>query len=1317
MKHFTYTAVRVMMLLAAAICTFPMYAQEATPADTVVYDMTFVGRGETTTVDKVTVENLTTGEELILSGTDILRLTPYLSTGLENISGVGALTQPLITPNPAAGEGRLIFDAPATETIRVSITAMSGQVKQEALLEVTAGRNALTLPAQEKGMYIVSIQGTGIDASCKWISLATSDSRKDITLNNAAGEQLQMRQAQAANHADVKIVEMLFHEGDLLRFVGESGHCKTILMNSPTCSHDITFDFYTCQDATGRHYPVVRVGDLLWMAEDLGYVGAERVPLMRAASVWKQYDATKPMAAYYDFNEANAAQGAYYNFSGAKAAMPEGWMLPSAGEVDFMVKKLGGYTAASNLLKSHAPNAWLTYLTDKDSTCFNALPDGYLSPAGEFDQYLIGVRYLTRSTLRGGYPVYFEISDADSVKLDPKKPLEDLRYGFKVRGCRPAPTAYDNMLNQFMTAQEIQAKNKPAANNDGVFGNGPLGNNYTMAVGKQKLLTNISTYLPNAADPQGTTVHDSYTQKTMYNNLPNYGQYLKKAAVVNNTNGRQNMVIALWSNKLLDYRTDGGIWSNVDGLAGAGYVDLVFVGDSTQGYAKVDSIRLSTEFILPALDDSWDFLRDGYNLQIGTAGYTQNAKTSEVHIHVVGHTYRIMEMYSKRFNVLAADFNGDGTDDIVVIVGKKIAIFDGVTFRQISSREFTSNNVRAAIGDIDDDGAKDLAVLYGSTEENIENCQVEVYLKGDLANKPALYRTAPKGVTNDIKVGDVTGDNRDDIVTLSAEWMDADYSIRLFTYDESQTSGLKVLSSIDAQHKYDISDNASLKLKNKPTILSSTLTLLHKRGAMHPADIMLGGEWLRWNDETKKLEDMLPTYGNIAKMPNSGNKFNYIPSDCVWAANLNGNQEGKETLVYLATGHPAYTINPWSNYISRMDESVSFNTCWYDYEGGSGSIGIERDNYLKHENVRFYSTLEGDGNNFWYTDDEANYTTAFTFPLLMPVRSGEAATVLKFKKHETTMSEPRIYALLAAPPYYSHDAEGNPYTYDYDLGTAWGVSTTVADGKENSSSTSAAAITGYEQDFTVPIIGKKVGEIDFTLKAEYEWTNSTTKETTTSKSTSFESQGDDAVVLQAYFYDSYDYEIVASGDVDAIGTTMTFSLPRTPRTMMITLADYERLAADDRNIPRLRHIFRHKVGQPFSYPSHENQIYSNVRGCEVLWGNPVEGESFIGAGSGGCVTREITLDESTTTAAGFSSSIEVELVGSVYGVKLGAGFGYNNSNTTTHTEGEGHTVGGTVPGLRRLGEGGLADFRWNICWYQYYYAGQYFPIVYYVVKK
>ena len=44
---------------------------------------------------------------------------------------------------------------------------------------------------------------------------------------------------------------------------------RTITMNSPRSSHPIYFDFFRCEDADGYNYTIVRVGDQLWMAEDL----------------------------------------------------------------------------------------------------------------------------------------------------------------------------------------------------------------------------------------------------------------------------------------------------------------------------------------------------------------------------------------------------------------------------------------------------------------------------------------------------------------------------------------------------------------------------------------------------------------------------------------------------------------------------------------------------------------------------------------------------------------------------------------------------------------------------------------------------------------------------------------------------------------------------------------------------------------------------------------------------------------------------------------------------------------------------------------
>ncbi len=1306
--------------------TFVANAQEMQSS---TCDLTFVGRGETTLVEEVTVENLSTGEIVTLNGTDILRLSSNPS-GIDEVIGGSFLTEPRLTPNPADDEGRMIFDAPKSGKIQVAITTLSGQLKQQAIFDVTTGRHAVTLPAQAKGIYVVSVKGAGLDAACKWICLGTGDGMGDITLQDASGEQLATRSNGKPATRAVDIVEMEFHKGDLLRFVGKSGNRTTIVMNAPTCSHDITFDFYTCTDATGKHYPIVRIGDILWMAEDLGYVGSTVVPLMRNASMWEQYDASTPMAAYYDFDAGNATQGAYYNLAGAKAAMPEGWGLPSAGEVDFMVNKLGGYKAASNLLKSRGDDMWPTTLTDKDSTSFNALPYGYVTPEGKFNDYYIGVRYLTRSTKNGGFPFVFELNNSSDMKLDLNTPIDDLSYGFKVRCCRPAPTAYDNMMKHFMTDAELVTR--AGSNSEGVFGNGPLGNSFTMAMGKQKILTNLSSCITDVDWHQGTTVYDSYSKKTNVNNVPSYGEYLKKAAVMNNKTGRQNMVIALWENKLLPF-TKEGLGANVDNLPGLGTVSLVIIGDSTQNYAKVDSIGLKTEFTMAALDESWDWLRTGKTVLEHNLGENAELYNTTYHRHTIGHQFRIMEMYSKRFNVVCADFNGDGTDDIVVVVSRKVAIFDGETFAEITSREFNSTNVRVAVGDVDNDGAMDLTVLYGCTEEGAETCQVEVYCNGDLTVRPDFYTTVPVGAINDIKVGDVTGDGRDDIVTLTGETFADAFALRVFTHDAGQTGELCTMATINGEHKFDYSTQSGLKLKNRPWISNMNITLLHKRGSMYAADIVFGSSWYRWNDETKVLDDCVNAYGNVAPLPMAANDFRYVPSDCAWAANIDGNEEGKEVLVYLVTGEPEYTQHPWDitnkdimfgQTKFNMDESYGFYTCWYDYAGGGGSIGLKNTDVLKQQGMRFYSTLKADQNAAAFGSEKLYYSEAdaqqiaFTFPICLPVRSAEPATVLKFKSHETTMSEPRIYALMAAPPYYKYEADGvTPYEYAYDMGSAWGISTSVSNGSENSSTSTASVIAGFEQEITLPIIGTKIGEVDFTTKAEFEWTNSTSKETTVEKSNTFQSKDDDVVIMQAYFYNTYNYEVVSSGNVDAIGSTISFSTPKQPRTLMLTLGDYEMLAADDRNIPNLRQVFTHTVGEPFSYPSDKSHIKSNVRGCEVLWGAPVNGEEFIGVGTGGNANREITLTQSTSESAGFSIGVDIELVASTAGVKVGAGYGYNNSNTTTHTEGEGHTIGGTVAGLRKIGEGGLSDFRWNVCWYTYRVGNQTFPVIYYVVKK
>ena len=315
------------------------------------------------------------------------------------------------------------------------------------------------------------------------------------------------------------------------------------------------------------------------------------------------------------------------------------------------------------------------------------------------------------------------------------------------------------------------------------------------------------------------------------------------------------------------------------------------------------------------------------------------------------------------------------------------------------------------------------------------------------------------------------------------------------------------------------------------------------------------------------------------------------------------------------------------------------------------------------------------------------------------------------------MSEPRIYAMLASPPYYKYTPNGEPYEYEYDMGTAWGKSQVSSTSSSSSSSHAASVIAGYEHEFTVPILGTKIGGIELSVALESEWTNSTERTYTTTTMSTFQASNTDNVVMQTSFYNTYEYEVLAGPDPDQIGSSVFFSVPSETMTMMITLDDYNLIAADSKNIPDLRKVFTHTVGYPFTYPSNKQELIDKAPNpSSVLWGAPFNGAEFVNTGSGGFLNRSITLDESTAETSEFSFSVDVDLVSTLYGIKAGAGYGYNNTNSTSHTEGTGHSVSGQVAGLRRLGESGLRDFFWNICWYKCTLGGQTFPVVDYVVR-
>ena len=107
----------------------------------------------------------------------------------------------------------------------------------------------------------------------------------------------------------------------------------------------------------GQTYKTIKIGNQVWMAENLNYDGGS--------------------GSWYYFNNSSygAKYGKLYNWETAKKVCPDGWHLPSKTEFEILLKKYGGEGEKS-----------YSALKEDGYSRFNALSGGHRSPNGGFSQ-------------------------------------------------------------------------------------------------------------------------------------------------------------------------------------------------------------------------------------------------------------------------------------------------------------------------------------------------------------------------------------------------------------------------------------------------------------------------------------------------------------------------------------------------------------------------------------------------------------------------------------------------------------------------------------------------------------------------------------------------------------------------------------------------------------------------------------------------------------------------------------------------------------------------------------------------------------------
>lgn len=158
---------------------------------------------------------------------------------------------------------------------------------------------------------------------------------------------------------------------------------------NPTSSQDTG----TVTDINGNTYQTVKIGDQLWMAENLKtthYRNGAVIPRVTSNSEWSNLDDSQTGACcYYDNDDSNAdAYGCLYNWyavNDSRNIAPEGWHVPADVEWQILIDHLGGQKVAGAKLKEAGAIHWYLSNAGADNASgFTALPGGYRDTNGSY---------------------------------------------------------------------------------------------------------------------------------------------------------------------------------------------------------------------------------------------------------------------------------------------------------------------------------------------------------------------------------------------------------------------------------------------------------------------------------------------------------------------------------------------------------------------------------------------------------------------------------------------------------------------------------------------------------------------------------------------------------------------------------------------------------------------------------------------------------------------------------------------------------------------------------------------------------------------
>lgn len=151
----------------------------------------------------------------------------------------------------------------------------------------------------------------------------------------------------------------------------------------------VPVDDNALRDVDGNVYKTVKIGNQIWMAENLKTTKLRDGTAIQNITTDDQWKALETAAfCWFDNNDNNKnTYGALYNWHCVKTnkICPLGWHVPTYAEYTTLMEQVGGRTEAGGKLKEAGTANWFPPNTNATNEVgFNGLPSGYRQVHGPF---------------------------------------------------------------------------------------------------------------------------------------------------------------------------------------------------------------------------------------------------------------------------------------------------------------------------------------------------------------------------------------------------------------------------------------------------------------------------------------------------------------------------------------------------------------------------------------------------------------------------------------------------------------------------------------------------------------------------------------------------------------------------------------------------------------------------------------------------------------------------------------------------------------------------------------------------------------------